>query len=269
MPGPTRDPGGQSVPRGAASRTGSPLPPAPVLARPLGEGGGLFWRSGKESWTKSAAASSALTGWSRPERSSQSLAQVSPAAAPVLAEEVCKEWASKQKPESETPPAALAAVCTAQHWGRWGAGARPAVPGRSERPLPWLLRGGHVRGWGRAREVLTRAAVSGGGGCRCGRAGGARAGCRSPAAPAAPEPRSPLPALRPRARPTLAPSSAAENPSGGGSLPCGRGKIRGWPPGISKRPAEAAPRVPPPEPGPSGHRLPLCLSPQSARTSAR
>lgn len=75
----------------------------------VGGGGGLFWRSGKESWTKSAAASSALTGWSRPERSSQSLAQVSPAAAPVLAEEVCKEGASKEKPESETPPAALAA----------------------------------------------------------------------------------------------------------------------------------------------------------------
>lgn len=34
----------------------------------VGEGGGLFWRSGKESWTKSAAASSVLTGGSRPER---------------------------------------------------------------------------------------------------------------------------------------------------------------------------------------------------------
>ncbi|EDL80614.1 rCG31434 [Rattus norvegicus] len=29
--------------------------------------------------------------------------------APVLAEEVCKEGASKEKPESETPPPALAA----------------------------------------------------------------------------------------------------------------------------------------------------------------
>lgn len=72
--------------------------------------------------------------WSRLERSSWSLAQVSPAAASGLTEEVWEEGALKKRLESGTPPPSYAAVCNAVG-GRWGPRATPLDPDALSAPF--------------------------------------------------------------------------------------------------------------------------------------
>lgn len=144
--------GRASVPGGPGPGTGTPSScrgPSPAA-----EGGRSLSCVDLMEILGEVGAASPLSGWSWSERSSRCLAQVTPAAASVPAEEVWKEGAGRERLELVTPPPpALRYVKRSR--GEVGPGERPLWTWEARAPPPPLLRCSHVRGWGRAWEVLT------------------------------------------------------------------------------------------------------------------
>lgn len=127
-------------------------------------------------------------------------------------------------------------------------GARATCRPRAVRAPPPLVTSGRPRaGVGSSPGGTYLGRGFGGRGYPRGRAGGARAGCRSPAAPAAPEPRSPLPALRPPAGPANAGSQLRCGKPERGRLPALRPREN---PGVAARDLQAAGRGGPARPSP-------------------
>lgn len=206
----------------------------------------------------------------------------------MLTEEVWKEGAGRKRLESVTPPPFSPLRYVKRSRGKGGPRATPADPGGQVPPPSFTKVQPRAGVSSIAGGTYPTGAAAGGltpPRARDPQAGQEGAGGRSPSAEDAPRssPRPPPssppagPANSGFCRASLARSSAAENPSGGGSPPRSPGKSGGGRQGspsvlgeeVPSSLLDWGPRPGAPTVGPSVQSLPPHFSPQSAQTATR